>query len=209
MENKPVLLLLSGGIDSTTLLAQLKSQGKKIYALSFNYGQKNRIELAFAKENAARFGAKHLEVQLDKGLFVHAALVNQQVAVSTYSAIELPQAEVNTYVPFRNLIFIAQALCFAETHSIEQIYLGFNQDDSLNYWDCRKAFVEEMNRIANPRGIAILTPFIDLEKKEIVGLAHQLEVNLEETLTCYQPVGREECGTCLSCRIKQKAMQGA
>jgi 7-cyano-7-deazaguanine synthase len=211
MENKRAILLLSGGIDSTTLLAKLSSDNYEVIALSFQYGQKHSIELDYAKKNAKKYGVnKHHILELNKILFNASALVNLEIDVATYKNNELPEGQVNAYVPFRNLLFISTALSLAETIKINEVYLAFNSDDNANFWDCRTEFVEKMNEIATSNtSIQIKTPFINLSKSEIVKLARQLNVDLSNTITCYQPNEATECGVCLSCVTKQKALKNA
>jgi 7-cyano-7-deazaguanine synthase len=209
MENKRAILLLSGGIDSTTLLAKLSSENYDIIAISFNYGQKHGIELNYAKKNAEKYNVKkHQIIELDKSLFKSSALVNSEIDIETYENIELPERQVNAYVPFRNLLFISTALSLAETMKINEVYLAFNSDDNANFWDCRTEFVENINRISVLNtSIEVLTPFINLSKSEIVKLASKLNVDLQNTITCYQPLNELECGKCLSCITKRKAIE--
>jgi 7-cyano-7-deazaguanine synthase len=106
------------------------------------------------------------------------------------------------------LVFISTALSLAESMKINEIYLAFNADDNSNFWDCRTDFVQQINAIATLNtSIQIKTPFIKLSKNEIVKLAYQLNVNLNNTITCYQPIEGQECGVCLSCNTKQKACE--
>lgn len=209
MENKRAILLLSGGIDSTTLLAKLSIENYEIVAVSFNYGQKHGIELKYAKKNAKKYGVKkHHIIKLDKILFKSSALVNLEIDITTYENKKFPDGHVNAYVPFRNLLFISTALSLAETMKINEIYLAFNSDDYANFWDCRIDFVEKINAIASSNAsIQIKTPFINLSKTEIVRLAQQLNVDLNNTISCYQPNKETECGFCLSCITKQKAIE--
>jgi len=211
MENKRAILLLSGGIDSTTLLAKLSSDNYEVIALSFQYGQKHGIELDYAKKNVAKYGVnKHHIIELDKILFNSSALVNSEIDISTCENNELSEGQINAYVPFRNLLFISTALSLAETMKINEVYLAFNSDDNANFWDCRTDFVETINRIAiSNTSIQIKTPFINLTKTDIVKLARQLKVDLNNTITCYQPNETIECGVCSSCVTKQKALENA
>lgn len=208
MKNKEVILLLSGGIDSTTLLAKLSSENYEVIALSFHYGQKHEIELDCATRNAEKYGVKsHHFIKLDDTLFKSSALINQEIDISTYENSKLPKGQVNAYVPFRNMIFISTALSLAESMKINEIYLAFNADDHTNFWDCRTNFVQKINSIATLNtSIQIKTPFINLSKSEIVKLAHHLSVNLNDTITCYQPIEGKECGACLSCSTKKTAI---
>jgi len=211
MENKRAILLLSGGIDSTTLLSKLSSDGYEIVAVSFHYGQKHEIEINYAKKNAEKYGVKkHHIIELDKLLFKSSALVNREIDIATYESNELPEGQVDAYVPFRNLLFISTALSLAESFNINEIYLAFNSDDKANFWDCRTEFVERVNAITSLNtSIQIKTPFINLSKTEVVKLARQLNVDLNNTITCYQPNESTECGVCLSCVTKQKALKNA
>lgn len=211
MENKRAILLLSGGIDSTTLLAKLSSENYDVIAISFHYGQKHSIELNFAKKNAEKYIVKkHYIIELDKSLFKSSALVNREIGIETYESIELPKGQVNAYVPFRNLLFISTSLSLAETMKINDVYLAFNRDDTVNFWDSRMDFIEKINAIAaSNSSIQIKTPFINLSKTEVVKLALQLNVDLNNTINCYQPNEGTECGVCLSCVTKQKALENA
>lgn len=211
MKNKRILLLLSGGIDSTTLLAKLTSENYDVIALSFDYGQKHGIELNYARNNGIKYQVKkHHFIKLDKTLFHSSALVNTEMNIATYTNNKIPDGQVNAYVPFRNLLFISTALSLAETNTINEIYLAFNSDDNANFWDCRPDFVAKINALANTATtIQIKTPFINLSKTEIIQLARQLEVDLNQTITCYQPTETTECGVCLSCVTKQKAIENA
>lgn len=211
MGNKRAILLLSGGIDSTTLLAKLSSENYDVIAVSFHYGQKHGIELNYAKKNAEKYDVKkHLIIELDKMLFKSSALVNREIDIATYEKNKLPKGQVNAYVPFRNLLFISTALSLAETMKIDEVYLAFNSDDSCNFWDCKTDFIEKVNTIVKSNSsIQIKTPFINLSKTEVVKIARQLNVDLNNTITCYQPNEATECGVCLSCVTKQKALENA
>lgn len=211
MGNKRAILLLSGGIDSTTLLAKLSSENYDVIAVSFHYGQKHGIELNYAKKNAEKYDVKkHHIIELDKMLFKSSALVNREIDIATYENNELPKGQVNAYVPFRNLLFISTALSLAETMKIDEVYLAFNSDDSCNFWDCKTDFVEKINAIAiSNSSIQIKTPFINFSKIEIIKLAQRLNVDLKSTITCYQPNEATECGVCLSCVTKRKALENA
>lgn len=211
MGNKRAILLLSGGIDSTTLLAKLSRENYEVVAVSFDYGQKHGIELNYAKKNAEKYSVKkHHIIELDKILFKSSALVNREIDIATYENTELPGGQVNAYVPFRNLLFISTALSLAESMNVNEVYLAFNGDDNENFWDCRTDFVEKINAIATSNtSIQIKTPFINLSKTEVVKLARHLNVDFNNTITCYQPNETNECGFCLSCKTKQKALENA
>lgn len=208
MENKKAILLLSGGIDSTTLLAKLKQDGYNIIAVSFSYGQKHLIEIEFAKRNAQKYGvAMHKIIELNPIQFAISALVNDDKKISTYENGCLPKGTENTYVPFRNLVFLSQALSLAETLGVNEVFVAFNKDDSKNFWDCRAKFIQNLNVVARQgSAIQIKAPFIRLSKAEVIVLSQKLGVLLAQTISCYQPKGTTECGICLSCVTKLNAI---
>lgn len=209
MKNRQAILLLSGGIDSTTLLAKLIDDGHEVIAISYDYGQKHGIEINYAKENCKKYGVKeHHIITLDNALFSSSALVNKTLTIGTFDPDKTTKGKVNAYVPFRNLLFISNSLSLAETMNINEIYLAFNNDDSSNFWDCTKEFVEKINLVSSINSdIQVKAPFINLSKRQIVQLAMELGVDLNKTITCYQPESNQECGVCLSCITKQKAME--
>jgi 7-cyano-7-deazaguanine synthase len=212
MENKQAILLLSGGIDSSTLLAKLANENTQIVALSFDYGQKHNIELEYAKQNSQKYAVKnHYIIQLDKKIFASSALINYQIDIDVIGNHNFFEAQNNAYVPFRNLLFISTALSLAQTMNINQIYAAFNKDDSNNYWDCTPNFIDKITAIANTANssIKINTPFIHMSKTEVIQLAYQLNVDLQNTITCYQPKNKIECGFCLSCITKKNAIENA
>lgn len=208
MGKSKVILLLSGGIDSTTLLAKLKAEQKEVFAISFFYDQKHAIELDFAKKNAKKYGViEHKIIQLDSQLFTSSALVNSTKQLSTYEDREKPEGQENAYVPYRNLIFLSMALSLAESYRINIIYVAFNNDDCVNFWDCADAFLSQLNIISEHSKTKIHAPLINLTKKEVVQLAKHLEVDLNKTISCYQPLDNIECGKCLSCFVKKDALK--
>ncbi len=206
---KQALLLLSGGIDSATLLAKLKSEGYQITALSFHYGQKHSVELNYAKELANKYEVKeHLILDIPNESFSGSALVNKTINPTKFNDYKnLPTEEVNSYVPFRNIIFLSFALSIAESRNIHEIFIAVNKEDAINYWDCSVEFIEKMNIISKMNtSISIESPFINLSKKEVVLLGKNLGVDFNQTISCYQPIDGVECGSCLSCIIKKEAL---
>ena len=206
---KQALLLLSGGIDSATLLAKLKSEGYRITALSFHYGQKHSVELNYAKELANKYEVKeHLILDIPNESFSGSALVNKTINPTKFNDYKnLPTEEVNSYVPFRNIIFLSFALSIAESRNIHEIFIAVNKEDAINYWDCSVEFIEKMNIISKMNtSISIESPFINLSKKEVVLLGKNLGVDFNQTISCYQPIDGVECGSCLSCIIKKEAL---
>lgn len=208
MANKKAILLLSGGIDSTTLLVHLIKAGLEVTALSFRYGQKHAVELEYARQNALCYGAKdHQIIDLDPSLFTTSALVNAQLDAETYPNKQLPQGSVNTYVPFRNMLFLTSALSLAESLGIPEVYIAVNKDDGANFWDCSAAFIKHINLVGALAGpVRVKAPFVELTKREVVQQAEHLRVDLNNTITCYQPVENKECGICLSCLVKRRAL---
>lgn len=208
MVNSKAILLLSGGIDSTNLLAWLHNEGKEIYALSFDYGQKHKIELEYAIANAKKFQVKeHRLLKIDNSLFKESnGLTNPELKFNN------SEENANPVVPARNTIFISYALSFAETINCSEIYLAFNSDDSLNFKDCSKTFVTSINSlIQGQSNLAIpprvIVPFIEMSKVEMIELTKKFGISLEQTISCYQPEGNVECGVCLSCQLKLKAIE--
>jgi len=213
---KPAVCLLSGGLDSATCLAYARREGFDCYALSFDYGQRHRIELEAAARVAASVGAvKHLVVPIDLRRFGGSALT---------SDVDVPKAGVGegipvTYVPARNTIFLALALAWAEVLNCSDIFIGVNAIDYSGYPDCRPEFIdafEQMANLATKAGvegrtrIQIHTPLIKLSKREIVELGGELGVNFGLTHSCYDPDehGRP-CGLCDSCRLRLKGFTDA
>jgi 7-cyano-7-deazaguanine synthase len=217
MDAKRAVVLLSGGLDSTTVLGHARSEGWEAYALSFDYGQRHREELVRAAEVAAMLGAaEHRVVRVDLGTFGGSALTAE---------IEVPKDREEmgedipvTYVPARNTVFLSLALAWAETLGAQHIFVVANAVDYSGYPDCRPAYLKAYEAMANlatkaaveGRRIEIRAPLIDLPKKEIVKRAIALGVDPAETVTCYQPDedGRA-CGACDACRIRKAGFADA
>ena len=213
---KPAVCLLSGGLDSATTLACARRDGFDCYALSFDYGQRHRIELDAAARVAASLGAvKHLVVPIDLRSFGGSALT---------SNIDVPKNGVGpgipvTYVPARNAIFLAFALAWAEVLSCADIFIGVNAIDYSGYPDCRPEFIaafEQMANLATKAGVEgrtrvqIHTPLIRLSKSAIVKLGRDLGVDFRATHSCYDPDERgRACGLCDSCRLRRKGFADA
>jgi 7-cyano-7-deazaguanine synthase len=213
---KPAVCLLSGGLDSATCLAYARREDFDCFALSFDYGQRHRIELEAAARVAASLGAvKHLVVPIDLRLFGGSALT---------SDMDVPKAGVGegipiTYVPARNTIFLALALAWAEVLNCPDIFIGVNAIDYSGYPDCRPEFIgafEHMANLATKAGvegrthIQIHTPLIKLSKREIIELGGELGVNFGLTHSCYDPDERgRPCGLCDSCRLRLKGFTDA
>lgn len=214
-KTKRAVVLLSGGLDSATVLAIAADQGYECYALSFDYGQRALTELNAAKAVSASVGAKeHRVFSLDLAQFGGSAL--------TDSSIEVPEGETDgvpiTYVPARNTIFLSMALAWAEVLHADAIFIGVNAVDYSGYPDCRPEFIkayEEMANLATRNGVTgepfkIETPLIDLTKAEIIQAGHRLGLDYALTVSCYQSDddGRA-CGRCDSCRLRAKGFSDA
>ncbi|MEM1244254.1 MAG: 7-cyano-7-deazaguanine synthase QueC [Pseudomonadota bacterium] len=208
------IVLLSGGLDSTTCLAYAKSQGYECYALSFAYGQKHSVELQ-AAENIAKFYrvAQHQIITIELGNFAHCALTDEKIKIEDYKAgDQIP----TTYVPARNTVFLAYALGFAEVVNATAIFIGANAIDYSGYPDCRPEYIaafQSMANLATKQGVegqkvTIETPLIDLEKKQIIQLGLSLKVDYAMTISCYRANATGlACGSCDSCHYRKKGFQ--
>jgi 7-cyano-7-deazaguanine synthase len=212
--------LLSGGIDSSTCLGVARRQGFECYALSFDYGQRHRIELQAAARVAEFFGAReHRIIPVDLRAFGSSALTADDLAVPKHrSAAEMTQGIPVTYVPARNTIFLAFALAWAEVLECSDIFIGVNAIDYSGYPDCRPEFIDAFERLANlatKSGVEgsrmrIHTPLIKLSKAEIVRLGASAGLDFALTHSCYDPdQGGRPCGQCDSCLLRLKGFQEA
>ncbi len=214
---KPAIVLLSGGIDSTTTMAVAKSEGFEVYALSFDYGQKHGIELESASQNAASLNVKkHLIMNCDLKLFGGSALTSGiEVPKRVASKDQKQDSELNssmipvTYVPARNTIFLSFALAWAETVKSEDIFIGANAIDYSGYPDCRPEFIKAFEGMANLATKAsvegsikfrIHTPLITLTKAEIIRKGLDLGVDFSLTWSCYDPQFHKLQTPCLAGR---------
>jgi 7-cyano-7-deazaguanine synthase len=213
---KPAVCLLSGGLDSATCLAFARREGFECYALSFDYGQRHRIELDAAARIVASLGAaRHLIVPIDLRVFGGSALT---------SDVEVPKSGVAegipvTYVPARNTVFLSFALAWAEVLSCSDIFIGVNAIDYSGYPDCRPEFIDAFERMANlatksgvegRMHVHIHTPLIHLSKSEIIKLGGSLGVDFGLTHSCYDPDSQgRSCGLCDSCRLRLKGFAEA
>lgn len=216
MERKAVVIL-SGGLDSTTCMGIAKADGYELYPLTFDYGQRHRIELEYARQVAEHYGVthRHRVVKLDfLKEFGGSALTDESIAVPTAadSTEEIPV----TYVPGRNLMFLSIATSFAEVTGAEAIYIGVNALDYSGYPDCRPEFirkVEEVIALATKVGvegksIRIKTPLLHMSKADIIREGTRLGVPYHLTTSCYNGKA-EACGECDSCRLRLKGFAEA
>ncbi len=214
MVAKPkAIVLLSGGLDSTTVLAIARDEGFEPYALSFRYGQRHTIELEAAARVAASFGVvRHVVADIDLRVFGGSALTDDAIAVPHHdSAEELGSDIPVTYVPARNTIFLSFALAFAETIGSSDVFIGVNALDYSGYPDCRPEYIaayEHMANLATKAGVegtqklTIHTPLIALTKAETIKRGLALGVDYAMTHSCYEPIGDRACGTCDSCLLR-------
>ncbi len=216
---KKAVILLSGGLDSTTILAIAQSQDFDCYCLSFNYGQKQTIELKRAEKIAEKMGAKrHLTLHLDLDKIGGSALTDE-IDVPKRETIDDESTEIPvTYVPARNTILLAHAVAWAEVLGASDIFIGVNAVDYSGYPDCRPEFIEAFSRMANlgtKAGVSgqvpftIQTPLIHMSKKEIIETGTQLGVDYSMTHSCYDPFGDKACGSCEACLLRLKGFDEA
>jgi len=215
MSGNNAIVLLSGGLDSATVLALARKQGLDCYTLSFDYGQKTRAELEAAAQIATTLGAvDHQCLRLDLGKIGGSALTDEGIAVPEKETEGIPV----TYVPARNTVFLSFALGWAEVLGADRIFIGINAVDYSGYPDCRPEFVSAFERMANlatkagVEGITIKieTPLIDLSKAEIIEQGTALGLDYAMTVSCYQadPQGNA-CGKCDSCRLRKRGFEDA
>ena len=206
---KRAVVLVSGGLDSATTLAIARADGFACYALSLAYGQRHRIELEAARRVVDAIGAQaHRVVSIDLSAFGGSALTDPDIDVPETPTEGIPV----TYVPARNTVFLSLALAWAETLDAGDIFIGVNAVDYSGYPDCRPAFIEAFETLANlatragteGAGFTVHTPLIALTKAEIIARGIALGIDYAQTISCYQPDsdGRA-CGRCESCRIRR------
>lgn len=216
---RKAVLLLSGGLDSTTLLALAASEGYAIHALSFRYGQRHSAEIDAAKKIASRYGVvQHVIADIDLRVFGGSALTSD-IPVPMDRPIDSVSGIPVTYVPARNTIFLSFALAWAEVLGASDIFIGVNALDYSGYPDCRPEFIaafQEMARLATRAGVesespvTIRTPLIDMSKKEIVALGLSLGVDYSMTTSCYAPgPDGEACGHCDACQLRLRGFEEA
>jgi 7-cyano-7-deazaguanine synthase len=216
---KRAIVLLSGGIDSTTTLAIAVAEGYEVYTLSFDYGQRHQIETEAARRVADSLGAReHRVAKTDLRVFGGSALTDDVNVPKKRSEEEIAHGIPVTYVPARNAIFLAYALAWAEVISASDIFLGVNAIDYSGYPDCRPEFIEAFENLANlgtkagveGRRFQIHTPLIKLSKAEIIRKAVELGVDLSLTHSCYDPSPDDfACGECDSCLLRLKGFREA
>jgi 7-cyano-7-deazaguanine synthase len=221
-KNERVLLILSGGLDSAVLLAKLSREGKDIYALSFDYGQKHKKELECAKKLSEHYGV--IQHEIIKIPILYGSALTDEIH-------EIPEGHYEsesmkaTVVPNRNMIMLSLACAFAEANDISKVYYGAHSGDHHIYWDCRKEFIEAINDVLllndnvedmefhgdnkkSPQGLQVIAPFINLDKGDIACIGKALNVPFELTYSCYK--GQDiPCGKCGSCVERAEAFSKA
>ena len=211
--SRPAVVLLSGGLDSATVLAVALRDGYDVSALSFRYGQRHAVELEAAARLARHFGIRrHEVVDIDLRPFGGSALTADIPVPKDRSAEEIGGAIPITYVPARNTIFLSFALAFAEVLGAREIFIGVNALDYSGYPDCRPEFIEAFERLANLAtkagvegggGFRVHAPLLELTKAEIIALGLSLGVDYSLTSSCYDPSPEgEACGHCDSCQLR-------
>ena len=208
------VVLSSGGLDSTTVMAIARSEGYEIYSLSFRYGQRHAVELAAARRVAEAMGVcEHLVIDVDMKLIGGSALTDDIPVPKDRSEGEMDGGIPVTYVPARNTIFLSYALGWAEVVGASDIFIGVNAVDYSGYPDCRPEFIAAFETLANlatkagveGRKIRIQAPLIDLSKAEIIQRGAALGVDYGITLSCYDPSPQgHACGHCDSCLLRKK-----
>jgi 7-cyano-7-deazaguanine synthase len=214
-EKGRAVVLTSGGLDSTTVLAMARAEGYLCHTLSFDYGQRHRAELGAARRVSAAYGdVEHKVVRLDLGSIGGSALTDSAIAVPEEATEGIPV----TYVPARNTVFLAIALGWAEVLDARSLFIGVNAVDYSGYPDCRPAFIEAFEQLANVatragvegRNIRVRAPLMDLGKGEIIQRGLALGVDYSLTVSCYQATDAgEACGRCDSCRLRREGFLAA
>ena len=216
---KHAVVLLSGGLDSSTTLAIAVADGFETYALSFDYGQRHNPELKAAERVAKSLGAKeHRVAKIDLRIFGGSALTDDVEVPKSRSEEEMARKVPITYVPARNTIFLAYALAWAEVLGAGHIFLGVNAIDYSGYPDCRPEFIALFETLANTgtkagvegRRFQIHAPLIRFSKADIIRKALEIDVDLSLTHSCYDPTPEGlACGQCDSCQLRLKGFQEA
>ncbi len=211
---KKAVVLLSGGLDSITVLAMAQAQGYECYALSFDYGQRHNAELKAAAKIATDYGVQHKIINLGLGSIGGSALTDAEIAVPQTLETGIPV----TYVPARNTVFLSLALGWAEVLQAQDIFIGVNAVDYSGYPDCRPEFIEAFETMANlatkasveGASFKIHTPLIHLSKAEIIKAGTKLGVDYQQTVSCYSAnENGEACGTCDACRLRKTGFETA
>ncbi len=217
MTSPTAVVLLSGGLDSTTIAAIAQSQGYRVLAISFRYGQRHQIELECAQRIAKALGiAKHVIVDIDLSQFGGSALTSD-LAVPKHNSVDEIGSDIPiTYVPARNTVFLSLALAFAESHQSRDIFIGVNALDYSGYPDCRPEYIQAFETLANlgtkvgvnGSPIRIHAPLINLTKAQIIEWGLRLGVDYSATSSCYDPLpSGKACGHCDACLLRERGFE--
>ncbi|RLK61359.1 7-cyano-7-deazaguanine synthase QueC [Actinokineospora cianjurensis] len=209
------VVLLSGGLDSATVLAIAAADGFETYALSFRYGQRHSVELEAAGRVATALGAsKHVVADIDLRVFGGSALTDDSIDVPHHDSVDGVTQDIPiTYVPARNTIFLSFALAWAETLGSQDIFIGVNALDYSGYPDCRPEYIEAYQAMANlatkagvegSQNLTIHMPLVALTKAETIQRGLELGVDYGLTHSCYDPVDGRACGSCDSCLLRDR-----
>ncbi len=216
----PAVLLLSGGLDSATVLAWATRAGYAVHALSFRYGQRHQLELERARALAARWNvAQHVVCDIDLRPFGGSALTGDIAVPKDRDAQAMATGIPVTYVPARNTIFLSFAMAWAEVLGAQDVFIGVNALDYSGYPDCRPEFIEAFERLANlatrtgvegTTRLTVHTPLMQLTKREIIELGRSLGVDYGMTSSCYDPSpDGAACGHCDACQLRQRGFEQA
>jgi len=211
------VVLLSGGLDSTTVLAVAKDAGYECRALTVRYGQLHQVELAASKRVAAALGViDHRIVEIDLSPLASSALTTAGIAVPkdrSLAEIGAPGDVPSTYVPARNTVLLSLALAWAETLGARDLFVGVNVLDASGYPDCRPEFIRAFEALAQVAtrggGFRLHAPLIELTKAQIITLGQRLGVDYAITHSCYDPIGDAACGRCDACALRKKGFAEA
>ena len=215
-KSNKALVLLSGGLDSSVVLSVCKNKGYDIYAISFDYGQRHKIELEYAKFQATFF--KCISYEVFKMEFYGGSALTDNIKVPKNRHYHSMSKDIPvTYVPSRNIVFLSFASGYAECHDIDNIFLGVNAIDYSGYPDCRKNFIDNFEKLINKstkKGLEgskfkIKTPLINLSKKDIIKLGQKNGVDFSMTSSCYSPELKKNCGVCDSCLLRKQGFEEA
>jgi len=220
VSERKAVVLLSGGLDSTTVVAIAQQQGFLVYALSFDYGQNHKVELEAAARIAKKMEvAEHKVAKVDLRIFGGSALTTDQPVPKHRSSEAIGQGIPVTYVPARNTVFLSLALAWAETLDATDLFIGVNALDYSGYPDCRPEFIAAFETMANlgtkigtedGRRIRIHTPLISMTKRQIIETGLELGIDYAMTVTCYDPSSTgEPCGNCDACQLRRKGFAEA
>ena len=215
-KSNKALVLLSGGLDSSVVLSVCQDKGYDIYAISFDYGQRHKVELEYAKFQATFFNCISHDV-FKMEFYGGSALTDDIKVPKNRDSHSMSKDIPVTYVPSRNIVFLSFASGYAECHDIDNIFIGVNAIDYSGYPDCRKNFIDNFEKLINKstkKGLEgskfkINTPLINLSKKDIIKLGHKNGVDFSMTSSCYSPKLKKNCGVCDSCLLRKQGFEEA